>query len=100
MKTKFLSACLGVAAVIFSIGFLIRSIAPANATPSPSPEEFIQQGTNQIGRYMMSISPETPDTYELVFIWDTETGANVKYIKNNTTKSYEKSVIQLPQKPL
>lgn len=98
MKTKFLSYCLGVSAVLFSIGFLIRSVAPANAAPSP--EEFIQQGTNQIGRYMMSISPETPSTYELVFIWDTETGASAKYIKNNTTKVYDKSAIQLPQKPL
>ena len=100
MKTRFLSYCLGISAVLFSFGFLIRSIVPAAAAPTPMPEEFIQQGTSQIGRYMMSISPETPNTYELVFIWNTETGESAKYIKNNTTKTYDKSSIQLPQKPL
>jgi hypothetical protein len=97
-KTKFLSACLGVAAVIFSIGFLIRSVAPAHAAPAP--EEFIQENTNKIGKYMMTLSPETSTTYEIVFIWDTETGASAKYIKNNTAGTYQKSTIQLPEKPM
>lgn len=96
MKTKFLSACLGVAVVLFAIGFLIRSIQPAQAAPTP--EQFVEGSTNKIGKYMMTLSPEDSERYEIVFIWDTETGASSKYIKKPT--GYEKSAVQLPEKPM
>lgn len=96
MKTKFLSTCLGVAAVIFSIAFLIRSIAPAHAAPAP--EEFIQQGTDKIGKYQMMLSAENASYYEIVFIWDTETGASTRYVKKPA--GYEKATMQLPESPM
>jgi hypothetical protein len=96
MKTKFLSICLGVSAVVFSIAFLIRSVAPAQAAPAP--QEFLDAGTNKIGKYMMILSPETEKFYENVTIWDTETGASVRYSKKPS--GFEKSALQLPEKPL
>lgn len=96
MKTKFLSICLGISAVLLSVSFLIRSVNTAEAAPAPA--DFIQQGTNKIGKYMMTLSPENGDQYEIVFVWDTETGASSKYIKKDT--GYEKSKIQLPEKPM
>jgi hypothetical protein len=96
MKTKFLSACLGVAAVICSVAFLIRSASPANATPTP--EEFVQQGTDKIGKYQMMLSAENASYYEIVFIWDTETGTSTRYVKKPT--GYEKATLQLPASPM
>ncbi len=96
MKTKFLSYCLGASAVLFSLGFLIRSVAPANAAPTPA--EFIEQGTNKIGKYMMLQSPETTNYYESILVWDTETGTSTRYMRK--TDGYVKASQQLPTSPM
>lgn len=96
MKTKFLSACLGVAVVLFALGFLIRSVQPAQAAPTP--EMFVEGGTNKIGKYMMLMSPETANYYESVLIWDTETGSSIRYSRK--ASGYEKATQQLPAAPM
>ena len=96
MKNKFLHTCLGIAALLFAGGFFIRSIAPAQAAPTP--EMFSAEGTNHIGKYMMLISPETEKFYEVVYIWNTETGESVRYAKK--PDAFQKSTLQLPQRPM
>lgn len=96
MKNKVLTTCLGISAILLSAGFFIRSISPASAAPAP--EMFIGEGTNQIGKYMMILSPETEKFYETITIWNTETGASVRYAKKPA--GFEKSTLQLPEKPL
>jgi hypothetical protein len=74
MKNKFLSISIGVTLMLFGTGFLIRSIVPAQAAPSP--ERFMEEGTNRIGKYEMAISSGNPNG---IIVWDSETGASTYY---------------------
>lgn len=74
MKTKFLSASIGITLMLFGTGFLLRSVSPAQAAPSP--EAFFEEGSSKIGKYQMSIASGNSGG---VMVWDSETGASVYY---------------------
>lgn len=83
-----LKVCAGIASVVLAFAAFNLSIAPANATP-PTPQEFIQAGTDKIGKYQMSMSVATQDdkTMWAVIVWDTETGQSRTYY-DNTSMSF------------
>lgn len=95
MKNKFLTICFGISMVTCSVAFLIRSAQTAQATPTPS--DFIEEGTNHIGKYMILGLPSTSDTNESYTIWDTETGKSVRYTRSSGSFYKEYS---LPEHPL
>ena len=66
--------CIGAAAVVLSLAAFNLSISHANAAPTP--EDFIQQGTNKIGKYQMTMAVATQDdkTMWALTVYDTETG--------------------------
>ena len=80
--------CMGAAAVVLSLAAFNLSISRANAAP-PSPEDFVQQGTNKIGKYQMSMSVATSGdkTMWAVIVYDTETGSARTYY-DNTSMSF------------
>lgn len=98
MKTKFLSVCLGIAAVVFSLGFFIRTINPASAQTN------IGNPDGKMGKYQMSFTScltQSGIIYYDIMVWDTETGMSRFY---TTTSSYNdkwvKTKNQLPADPL
>lgn len=86
MKNKFLQISCGIAVVIFSVAILIRSFQPAQAAPAP--QEFIQNGTNSIGKYQMTMQvANDPDAvYFYAVIWNTETGESTIYNRDTKTR--------------
>lgn len=96
MKTKFLSACLGIAAVLFASGFLIRSVNPANAAPAP--ESFANETyyTGSPGKYQF-ITLNTGSSEESILVWNTESAASAIYEKKSY--GYTKATWQLPKEP-
>jgi hypothetical protein len=99
MKNKFLSISIGITLMLFGTGFLVRSIVPAQAAPSP--ERFVEEGTTKIGKYMMAVSSGNSNG---IIVWDTETGASTYY--EHTPSAYSKGPkwvkdeAQLPMDPL
>ena len=83
-----LKVCAGIASVVLAFAAFNLSIAPANAAP-PTPQEFIQSGTDKIGKYQMSMSVATQGdkTMWAVIVWDTETGQSRTYY-DNTSMSF------------
>lgn len=85
--------------MIFAIAFLIRSISPAHAAPTP--EAFIDEGTSKIGKYMMSIASGSP---ERLIVWDSETGESsyYEYVGSAYGKAprWIKGEAQLPMNPI
>ncbi|MFM2018438.1 MAG: hypothetical protein RL007_2094 [Bacteroidota bacterium] len=83
-----LKVCAGIATVVLAFAAFNFSIAPAHATP-PTPQEFIQSGTDKIGKYQMSMSVATQGdkTMWAVIVWDTETGQSRTYY-DNTSMSF------------
>lgn len=80
MKSKFLNISIGVTLMLFGAGFLIRSITVAHAAPTP--ENFVAEGTNNIGKYMFqmyTISHPTEGNIRYGLVWDTETGKSLGY---------------------
>lgn len=100
MNNKFLHYTLGIAAIIFAAGFFVRSIAPAQAAPSPG--EFIEQGTDKIGKYQMElgIANDPDQVYHFVLVWDTETGQSKYYSYSRTNQVWNAWNINLPEQPL
>jgi hypothetical protein len=99
MKNKFLQISIGITLLFFGAGFFVRSIHSANALP-PSPKEFIEEGTNKIGKYQITlISAGSGDKVKSIII-DTETGQTVYYLLENEYNEWEKSEHQLPAKPM
>jgi hypothetical protein len=99
MKNKFLLISIGVSMMILSTAFLIRSISPANA--SPTPDKFISEGTNSVGKYQMTLTFSVfsdGSTATRALVWDTETGKSVYY--RNDTNGWVKQDFQLPASPL
>jgi len=92
MKTNFLQTCVGISLVLLSLGFFFNSINSTQAAPGP--EKFLQQGVNQIGKYMMM-----KNEADQIFIWDTETGKSVYYTFGGNY-TFVKSKYQLPEKPM
>jgi hypothetical protein len=72
MKNKFLNIFIGTGILFLSAGFFIRSISTANAAPSP--KEFIEGATNQIGKYQMALGNNSEGNIRIL-VWDTETGS-------------------------
>lgn len=75
--------CIGISAIILSVAAFNFSVQSAHAAP-PKPSEFIEEGTNKIGKYQMSISGvhATGDQITwLVIVMDTETGKSKTYYK-------------------
>ncbi|MCX6983730.1 MAG: hypothetical protein NT118_03115 [Lentisphaerae bacterium] len=94
MQNKFLSVCIGIGVVLFAAGFFIRSFSVANAEPAPA--NITQQGTNNIGKYMMCSNGSS-----FVLVWDTETGKSAIYaLKQDAKDFYKKTEGQLPVNPL
>lgn len=111
MKSTFLQRCFGLsliaAVLLFGTGFLFRSMPNAEAAP-PKPEAFIDQGTNQVGIYMMHyVSTVVPKdeyhnseqtVYYEILVWNTVTGESKLYhYKDGEWVAYSK---QLPSSPL
>ena len=81
--------CIGISAIILSAAAFNFSVQTAHAAP-PKPAEFIEEGTNKIGKYQMSISGVHGNGDQitwLVIITDTETGKSKTYYKQ-TGQSY------------
>lgn len=76
MKSRFLSISIGITLMLFGAGFLIRSIQPANAEPTP--QAFVDEGTNKIGKYMFQVFLDGEGRRNAV-IMDTETGKSKYY---------------------
>lgn len=83
-----LKVSLGIATVVIALSVFNFSITRASAAP-PEPQEFIQAGTDKIGKYQMSMSVATNDdkTMWAVIVWDTETGQSRTYY-DNTNMSF------------
>lgn len=78
MKNRFLNISVGVSIMLLSGGFFLRSVP--TATAAPSPETFVEEGTNKIGKYMMQIFPDPSESYRYhAYVWDTETGKSQGY---------------------
>ena len=64
--------------VILSIAFLLRSVNAAEALPTPN--KFLTEGTNKIGKYMIQMYTNSRDTdRRYAIVWDTETGRSIGY---------------------
>ena len=100
MNNRFLQTSLGLAAIIFASAFFVRSIAPAHAAPSP--QEFLDEGTNKIGKYQMApgLANDPDQIYYNVLVWDTETGKRQMYNYNRNTLSWNAWKNNLPDEPL
>lgn len=100
MNNKFLQATLGIAAIIFAAGFFIRSISPAQAAPTP--QEFLEEGTNKIGKYQMALGvANDPDQiYYNILVWDTETGKSQFYGFNRSAQEWTAWSTNIPETPL
>jgi hypothetical protein len=75
MKNKFLNISIGVTMMLLGAGFFVRSITSAHAAPTP--QEFVEQSTNKIGKFMFQVYMDGDHRYALV--WDTETGKSKSY---------------------
>jgi hypothetical protein len=71
MKNRFLNISIGVSIMLLSGGFFLRSVPTANAAPTP--ETFVQEGTNKIGKYMFQVYIGSDDRRYGV-VMNTETG--------------------------
>ena len=87
MKNTFIQRCLGISmiagTVLFGSAFLLRSLNTANAAPPV--EQFISEGTSQIGKYMISYSTSEDEKaihYSLVR-WNTETGDAKIFVRSS-----------------
>jgi hypothetical protein len=92
IKTKFLQTCIGISIVLLSLGFFFHSIPSAQAA-SLTPDKFLQEGTDKIGKYQMLGFSTTE-----VLVWDTETGKSIRYTFSGS--SWATTKYQLPAKPL
>lgn len=101
MKNRFLQISIGITLMLFGAGFFVRSFSNANAAPSP--KTFLTEGTNQIGKYMMSQQVVTLGEYRYYYflVWDTETGKSKYYNYDYTLKKItEAEWGKLPDSPL
>ena len=98
MKNNFFQVAAGASLLLLSAGFFVRSFDQAYAAPSP--EHFLQNGTNTTGKFQMCLSTFVTNdgtTNSRVLVWDTQTGTSTYY--KNEGNGFEKSSSQLPAKP-
>lgn len=96
MNSKFLQVSLGISLILFSAGFLIRSVQPAQAS------NFVpHDAVNKVGKYQISISTcvDADAVYDRIMVYDTETGKSV-YYKGKNANGLEKAIGQLPASPM
>jgi len=100
MKNKIFQVCAGVAIVLFSTGFFIRSFNNAQAS-QPTLNEFSQTGTTVIGKYQASLSTAMfPDGVQFcALVIDTETGKTAFYFRGGD-EDWKLSTHQLPASPI
>lgn len=82
-----LKVCLGVSAVVISLGIFNLTVSSAHAAP-PTPSDFAQQGTSSIGKYQMTMSSVLVGDQAMwvVLVYNTETGQSKTYYdKQNTS---------------
>lgn len=96
MKNRFLNISIGVTLMLFGIGFVIRSVAPANAAPTP--DQFVDEGTGKNGKYMMQVFTFTNSEVRRAMIWDTETGKSIMYYESGNSWTTDNP--QLPSNPM
>lgn len=75
---------IGISLIIFSLAALNLSINKANAEP-PSPKQFVEEGTDHIGKYMMTLASakgQNDNNIWTAIIWDTETGLSHTYTES------------------
>lgn len=99
MKSTFIQICTGVSMVICSLALL--ALSSQSSIAAPSPKEFIEAGTNKIGKYEMSLSTTTDANglYFNIIVWDTETGKS-KFYKRTGAEEWAESKFQLPAQPV
>ncbi len=91
MNNKFFLNSIGLAAIVFALSFLIRSVQPANAAPM-KPAEFVTEGTNDIGKYHVQFSEGVDGTgafYYHAMIYDSQTGKSSVYTWNRTNQTWD-----------
>ncbi len=101
MKNKFLEVCIGIAIILFAIGFFFRSFTTVQAAPL-SPNDFKKAGTNSIGKYQLSLAINTVSSgfSEYAIILDTETGESRSYYcSKGTSWKWKLEDNQLPSEP-
>ena len=81
--------------ILLATAFFIRSIDTAHATPTP--QNFLQQGTNKIGKYAMAFVMNSQN-WKAVIIMDTETGKSK--IFNEGSEGFKPNAAQLPENPM
>ena len=74
-----LKVCLGISALILAVTAFNFSIQSAHAAPAP--EEFVQAGTDKIGKYQMTMAAvsEGETAIWTIVVYDTETGHSKTY---------------------
>jgi len=98
----FLQISIGISIMLLSGSLFIRSIQTASAAPAPQPKEFIEEGTNKIGTYMMQYSEvvNASDQSEYhILVWDTQTGKSEDYAWSFSSSTW-KPTGGLPENPL
>jgi hypothetical protein len=76
---------IGISLIIFSLAAFNLTITKANAAP-PTPQQFVEESSNQIGKYQMAIASAKGDgdnkNLWVAMIWDTETGISHTYTES------------------
>ncbi len=80
--------------MVLSVAFLIRSVQTAQAAPTP--QNFIESGTNKIGKYQISLAVNADALSKCAVIIDTETGQTTYYFFNDNGSDWKQSSHQLP----
>lgn len=81
-----LKVCLGAAAIILAVTAFNFSIHTASAAPTP--EQFVVEGTDKIGKYQMTMASACENGVVIwtIVVYDTETGhSKTYYDKGNLT---------------
>lgn len=97
MKSKFLSISIGITLMLFGTGFLIRSVQPAEAAPTPT--EFVE-GASTTGKYQIAVAGNSTSEQMTAIIINTETGQTATYWRNGTFSSWGKMSNQIPSSPM
>ncbi len=90
MNNKFFLNSVGVAAILFAVAFLIRSVPTANASPL-KPTDFITEGSNDNGKYHIQYSEielSTGAHFYRAMVYDSQTGKNAVYTWDNTKSAW------------
>ncbi len=90
MNNKFFLNSIGVAAIIFALAFLIRSVQTANAAPV-KPTDIVVEGAADNGKYRVEFSEielSNNAHYFRAMVYDTQTGKNAVYTWDNAKNAW------------